>query len=91
MNNELQHTDHTLTLNNRSSLTVTGITDVDEFNEQEILAICDFGELSIKGELLHIEELSVDSGNLVVSGKIISLTYCEKLSGTSVLKRLFGG
>ena len=91
MNNDIQHTEHTLTLNNRESLTLTGITDVDEFNEQEILAICELGELTIRGELLHIEELSIDSGKMSVSGKITSLNYSEKLSGTSLLKRMFGG
>lgn len=88
MDNNAQHT---LSLDNRAKLSITGVTDVDEFNEQEILVICDTDELRIKGELLHIEELSVDTGSLVVCGKIISLTYSEKLSGSSVFKRLFGG
>jgi sporulation protein YabP len=82
---------HTVSLVNRESLTVTGVSDVDEFNEQEILAICDSDELRIKGELLHIEQLSIETGQMVVSGKIISLTYTEKLSGSSLMKRLFGG
>lgn len=84
-------TQHSLSLVNRESLTITGVTDVDEFNEQEILAICDTDELRIKGELLHIEELSIESGSLVISGKITSLAYSEKLSGSSLIKRLFGG
>ena len=82
---------HSINLVNRESLTITGVTDVDEFNEQEILAVCEKDELRIKGELLHIEELSIDTGQLVVSGKIVSLTYSEKLSGNSLIKRLFGG
>lgn len=81
---------HTLNLINRESLSITGVTDVDEFNDEEILAICDCDELRIKGELLHIEELSLDSGTLTLSGKITSLTYTQKLSGSSLFKRLFG-
>lgn len=88
MENETQHT---LTLTNRSSLSLTGIKDVDAFNEQEIIAVCDTGELVVKGELLHIEELSLESGLVTVSGKITSLSYNEKFTQTSVLKRLFGG
>lgn len=86
-----KETQHTITLTNRANLSVTGINDVDAFNEQEIVAVCDTGELIIKGELLHIEELSIETGLLTVSGKISSLSYSEKFTRTSVLKRLFGG
>ncbi|MDE5984775.1 MAG: sporulation protein [Eubacterium sp.] len=88
MENETQHT---LTLTDRSELSLTGINDVDAFNEQEIIAVCDTGELVIKGELLHIEELSLESGIMTVKGKITSLSYSEKFTKSSVLKRLFGG
>lgn len=88
MDNETQHT---LTLINRTELSLTGINDIDSFNEQEIIAVCETGELVIKGEMLHIEQLSVEAGIMSVSGKITSLSYNEKFTGTSVLKRLFGG
>ena len=42
---------HLLTLENREHLTLTGISDVDSFNEEEIIAISPCGELTIKGEL----------------------------------------
>ncbi|MBR2133129.1 MAG: sporulation protein [Eubacterium sp.] len=87
MENEVRHI---LTLTDRQSLALTGVTDVDSFNEEEIIAICEFGELSVKGELLHIEELSLESGIMNISGKISSLSYSEKLSHSSVFKRLFG-
>lgn len=88
MENETQHT---LTLTDRSELSLTGINDVDAFNDQEIIAVCETGELVIKGELLHIEELSLESGIMTVKGKITSLSYNEKFTKSSVLKRLFGG
>lgn len=84
-------TEHTLNLTNREALSLTGISDVDSFNEEEILAVCSCGELTIKGDMLHIEELNLESGILTVSGKIVSLTYSEKFSSASLLKRLFGG
>lgn len=86
-----KETQHTLTLTDRSNLSLTGINDVDAFNEQEIVAVCDSQELVIKGELLHIEELSIDAGLMTVSGRISSLTYNEKVTKASVFKRLFGG
>lgn len=84
-------TEHTLNLTNRETLSLTGISDVDSFNEEEILAVCSCGELAIKGDMLHIEELNLENGILTVSGKIVSLTYSEKFSSSSLLKRLFGG
>lgn len=82
---------HLLTLENREHLTLSGISDVDSFNDEEIVAICSCGELTIKGELLHIEELNLETGYVSVSGKVTSLTYSEKFSSSSLLKRLFGG
>ena len=58
---------HLLTLENREHLTLTGISDVDSFNEEEINAISPCGELTIKGELLHIEELNLEAGTVSVS------------------------
>lgn len=82
---------HCLMLENREKLNLTGISDVDSFNEQEVIAVCSCGELSIKGEMLHIEELNLETGTVSLSGKISSLTYSEKFSSASLLKRLFGG
>lgn len=82
---------HCLKLENRENLNLTGISDVDSFNEEEVVAICSCGELTIKGEMLHIEELNLESGTVSLSGKVTSLTYSEKFSSTSLLKRLFGG
>lgn len=82
---------HILTLTDRQQLNVSGVTDVDEFNEQEIVAVLEGERLHIKGEGLHIDELSVESGEMSVGGKIISLVYSEKLSNNSLIKRLFGG
>ncbi len=82
---------HCLTLENREKLNLTGVSDVDSFNEQEVIAVCSCGELSVKGEMLHIEELNLETGTVSLSGKISSLTYSEKFSSASLLKRLFGG
>ena len=82
----ISETSHALTLENREHLTLSGISDVDSFNEEEIVAICSCGELTIKGELLHIEELNLETGYVSVSGKVTSLTYSEKFSSSSLLR-----
>ena len=86
----MDNTRHSVTINDCQQMTLTAIKDVDAFNEQEITAVCDWGEISIKGDLLHIEELSLESGFMSISGKIKSVSYTEKLSQSSVFKKLFG-
>ncbi len=83
--------EHALVIKNRERLSITGVKDVDAFNEEQIIALSDYGELSIKGDLLHIEELNIDNGTLEITGKINEITYSTINNSTSVLKRLFGG
>ena len=77
---------HTVFAENRETLTLEGITDVGAFNEEEITARWDGGNLLIKGSGLHIETLDLESGILKVRGKLTALVYSESVSA----KRLFG-
>lgn len=69
---------HNAILENRSKLMLSGVTDVDSFDEQQIMLFTELGELTIKGENLHINEMSVESGNLSVEGDISALIYGDK-------------
>ena len=66
-----------LTLEERKNLTVTGVTDIGSYDEQTIIAITELGELTVKGEGLHIIRMSVDMGELQVEGEISSLIYTD--------------
>ena len=67
-----------LILENRSRLELTGVTDVDRFDEQEIALFTQQGELTIRGSGLHINEMSVGSGKLSVEGEVTALIYGDK-------------
>lgn len=82
---------HSMSLLNRESLILTGINDVDSFNEAEITAFTSYGDLTVRGDMLHVEELNLETGEMKITGKITVLLYADKTSGTSVFKRLFGG
>lgn len=69
---------HNAILENREKLMLSGVTDVDSFNEEEIRLFTQLGELTIRGENLHINQMSVDSGDLSVEGEIRVLAYGEK-------------
>ncbi len=82
---------HRLELDGRESLTVSGVEDVERFDETGIVMTTAVGTLVITGEDLHIGKLSLDGGELHVDGRIDSLTYEDQgPSRGGFLGRLFG-
>ena len=70
---------HNLILENRKKLSVSGIADVESFNEEEIvLATISHGVLVIKGSELHINKLSVDSGDVSITGEVCAMDYVDR-------------
>ena len=68
---------HNIIMEDRKKLSVSGVTDIDSFDEQTIIAITDSGELTIRGWNLHITRLNLEQGELMVDGDISSLTYTD--------------
>ena len=68
---------HNLILEDRKSLMVTGVSDVDSFDDQSVVIYTDMGELTVRGSDLHIGRLNVDTGELNVTGNIFALGYTD--------------
>ena len=66
---------HTIHIDNRSRINITGVNDMESFHEQEILLQTDAGLLHIEGEGLHLSKLNLDDGQVIVEGDLISLEY----------------
>ena len=82
---------HRLELVGRERLVVSGVEDVDRFDETGIVMSTDAGTLVVTGEDLHIGKLSLDGGELHVDGRIDSVTYeDEGQSRGGFFSRLFG-
>ena len=64
-----------IVLENRERLNITGIVDVFSFDDQIIIIETDLGLLTIKGENLKINKLSIDTSDFTKKKKIDSLTY----------------
>ena len=92
MQNGNQSSGHTLTLTGRANAVVTGVEDVDCFNEQIVVLRTPLGALTISGENLNISQLSLNDGRLVVEGDIVSCEYSEKkkTGGSGFWGKLFG-
>lgn len=81
---------HSALLKDRQELHLSGVTDVDSFDETGITAYTDLGELAIGGENLHITKLSLESGELLVEGRVNSLVYRDDApKPTSFFGRVF--
>ena len=82
---------HRLELVGRERLTVSGVEDVERFDENGIVMSTSAGVLGVTGEDLHIGKLSLDGGELHVDGRIDSVAYEEggREQG-GFLRRLFG-
>ena len=87
---EAQPRSHSLALKDRRHLAVTGVIRVISCDETAAVLETPLGNLTIGGQELSISELSVQSGQVQLSGKIEYMQYAEnKQSGGSLLNRLF--
>lgn len=66
---------HHIILEEREQLSVSGVEEVESFDENTIVMSTTRGTLVIRGDDLHIEKLSLDGGDLKVEGNVDSLTY----------------
>lgn len=84
---------HRLELDGRERLVVTGVEEVERFDEEEIVMKTTAGTLVVGGLNLHIGKLNLDGGELHVDGSIHTLLYEDNAPGASqggLLRRLFG-
>ena len=79
MENQLQ-LPHKLTLNQRQDLTLSGVTEVVSFDDSSVILKTHLGVLTVLGENLVLKTLSVEGGQVAVSGHISSLAYEEPRS-----------
>ena len=66
---------HRVMLEEREQLVISGVEEVESFDESAIFLTTAQGALEIQGEGLHIEKLSLDGGDLRVEGRVSALIY----------------
>ena len=79
-----------LHLENRNKLTVSGVNEVESFDENAIVLETSQGMLVIRGESLHLKSLTPGDGQVVVTGTVHSLVYEEIRKKGSFFHRLLG-
>ncbi len=69
-------------LENRKKLSVTGVSEVISFDEQNVSAITKLGELTVRGESLHITHLSLEIGEMTVEGEVSAVIFEDAVQKT---------
>lgn len=81
---------HGLSLQDRQKLAISGVSDVVNFDENQVIVTTGLGTLTIRGNGLHVDQLSLESGELRVTGTIDLLEYDDSgAPGGGLLRRLF--
>ena len=82
---------HRLELTGREHLNVSGVEDVERFDESGVIMTTSAGTLIVTGEDLHIGKLSLEGGELYVDGRITSISYEDTPNRQGgFFSRLFG-
>lgn len=88
----MSNNQHRLELEGRERLLVSGVEEVERFDEEEIVMNTTAGTLVVGGTNLHIGKLNLDGGELHVDGTIHTLLYEDTAprNGQGLFRRLFG-
>ncbi len=81
-----------LILENREKLSISGVVDVLSFDDQVVIVETELGLLTIKGENLRINKLSIDTSEVIVEGEIYNLAYSENdldKKSSSIFNKIF--
>ena len=87
-NNVIQN----IVLENREKLSIYGVLDVLSFDDQIIIVETELGLLTIKGEDLRINKLSIDTSETIVNGNIMQIAYSENTvdkKGEGIFSKIF--
>lgn len=81
---------HTVIIEGRGRMRLTGITDIERFDEETVAVYTSDGELFVSGRGLHIGRIDIEAGELTLEGTIDSLEYTDdRPTAASWLSRFF--
>lgn len=81
---------HTVQLDDRERLVITGVRDVLSFNEEEVELLCEQERMEVAGENLHIVKLNLEEGQVVIEGSVNAMEYQCAPERAGVFARFFG-
>jgi len=93
MDKDIITSSHSISINERKSINITGVKKIDSFDNEEFLMDTVMGYIVLKGEELEMIKLDTFQGNVSIKGKINSLSYIvgngKKNKEDGVFSKLF--
>lgn len=77
-------------IHNRERISLSGVIDVESFNEDSIIVDTALGSLGINGQNLRINRFNIEDAELVVEGEFIGVEYFENSKSAQKSKSLLG-
>lgn len=80
---------HEIRMLNRKTLEITGVGNVESFDNEEFLLVTECGFLAVRGQNLNMKNLSLEQGLVAIEGTVQSLVYLDG-AGSGKSKGLIG-
>jgi sporulation protein YabP len=82
---------HSIIIENRNRILLSGVNDVDSFNETDIVMYTVMGTLKVRGKKLQVVRFSTETGELEISGEIDAASYSKGTGKTPInfITRIF--
>lgn len=80
--------EHQIIIKSRQAIDITGVKEIDSFDNEEFLLETNMGYLVIRGQQLQLKNLNVADGRVEIKGRIDDLTYVEE-GNTETAKGFF--
>ena len=66
---------------NRKLLEISGVSNVESFDNEEFLLETECGFLAVRGQNLHMKNLTLEQGVVSIEGMVHSLLYLDGNTG----------
>ncbi len=82
---------HNIIMEDRKKLSVSGVQDVDCFDETLVVLFTNMGKLIVSGKNLHVNSFDVLQGDFSMEGEIDTLEYSleNRKRGMNFFSKLF--
>lgn len=68
---------HNVIIENREKISISGVEDVESFDEESMIIHTQMGVITLRGADLHLGKFSVDTGELTIEGELDEIVYSD--------------
>ena len=88
-NREKSEKKELVSIYNREKITISGVMNIEAFDEEYVMLDASMGAVSVEGEGLKVITLSHEGGEIIIVGKINGVSFFEKGSQKRAKRGLF--